>query len=129
MADDDDMEWFEEGKCRLLYKLGLFPTRTYVDDEGNEFQVENDPSIFFPEKGESVEPAKSVCLGTDGRPPCLVLETCRVHAVANERYGVWGGMSERERSLFRARLRRQQRVQQKKVVRGSSLLDRDVREA
>lgn len=45
--------------------------------------------------------AKDVCRG------CAVLEQCRRHALeVHEPYGVWGGMSEREREHVLARQRR-----------------------
>jgi len=51
-----------------------------------------DTDLFFPEKGGSTREAKAVC----GR--CPVLAECRDWAVATrQRYGVWGGLSERER--------------------------------
>jgi WhiB family redox-sensing transcriptional regulator len=51
-----------------------------------------DPEIFFPGDGERAEPAKRICQG------CPVMDECRDWALANdERFGVWGGLSERER--------------------------------
>jgi WhiB family redox-sensing transcriptional regulator len=48
--------------------------------------------IFFPEKGESTAPAKKVC------SHCPVINECLEWAIANdERFGVYGGKSERER--------------------------------
>jgi len=60
-----------------------------------------DPDVFFPDRGESLEPAKQVCAG------CVVRDECLEHALRNgERFGVWGGTSERERR----RIRRQRRT-------------------
>ncbi len=54
--------------------------------------AQTDPELFFPEKGGSTRPAKAVCAG------CPVRAQCLEHALAHdERYGVWGGTSERER--------------------------------
>lgn len=51
-----------------------------------------DPEAFFPEKGGSTKSAKAVCSGCPVRPDCLA------YAIANdERHGVWGGLSERNR--------------------------------
>ena len=59
---------------------------------------ETDPEIFFPEKGGSTKEAKKVC----GR--CEVEEECREYALANnERYGVWGGLSEYDRRKIAAK--------------------------
>jgi WhiB family redox-sensing transcriptional regulator len=51
-----------------------------------------DPEAFFPEKGGSTREAKKVCLGCDVRGDCL--EYALAH---DERFGIWGGLSERER--------------------------------
>lgn len=51
-----------------------------------------DPDIFFPERGASLQPAKSVCFSCPVRTPCL--EFALEH---REKSGVWGGTSERER--------------------------------
>lgn len=51
-----------------------------------------DSETFFPEKGGSSRPAKRIC------GMCDVREECLNYALTNgERFGVWGGMSERER--------------------------------
>ena len=51
-----------------------------------------DPEAFFPEKGGSVREAKRVCRSCEARVPCLE------YALENdEKFGVWGGLSERER--------------------------------
>jgi WhiB family redox-sensing transcriptional regulator len=54
--------------------------------------AQTDPEAFFPEKGGSTREAKKVCLGCEVRAECLE------YALANdERFGIWGGLSERER--------------------------------
>src|SRR3954447_20396446 len=54
--------------------------------------AQTDPEAFFPEKGGSTREAKKVCLGCDVRGECLE------YALQNdERFGIWGGLSERER--------------------------------
>ena len=64
--------------------------------------AETDPEMFFPDKGESVRPAKRVCAGCEVRAECLQDALDR-----GERFGVWGGMSERERRALTVRLARQ----------------------
>jgi WhiB family redox-sensing transcriptional regulator len=54
--------------------------------------AQTDPEAFFPEKGGSTREAKKVCLGCDVRGECL--EYALAH---DERFGIWGGLSERER--------------------------------
>ncbi|WP_275585541.1 WhiB family transcriptional regulator [Blastococcus saxobsidens] len=58
--------------------------------------AETDPEAFFPEKGGSTRDAKRVCTG------CPVRAQCLEFALANdERFGIWGGLSERERRRLR----------------------------
>lgn len=55
-----------------------------------------DPDLFFPERGASTREAKEVCRG------CVVREDCLEHALSNgEKFGIWGGLSERERRRLR----------------------------
>ncbi|CAN3127813.1 WhiB family transcriptional regulator [Mycobacterium sp. smrl_JER01] len=54
--------------------------------------AQTDPEAFFPEKGGSTREAKRICQG------CEVKDACLEYALANdERFGIWGGLSERER--------------------------------
>jgi WhiB family transcriptional regulator, redox-sensing transcriptional regulator len=54
--------------------------------------AQTDPEAFFPEKGGSTREAKKICLG------CEVRHECLDYALAHdERFGIWGGLSERER--------------------------------
>jgi WhiB family redox-sensing transcriptional regulator len=55
-----------------------------------------DPDLFFPERGASTREAKGVCRG------CVVREECLEYALVNgEKFGIWGGLSERERRRIR----------------------------
>lgn len=68
-APDQDKAWMAEAKC-----------------------LDADPEAFFPEKGGSTREAKRICSS------CAVQQDCLQWALANdERFGIWGGMSERER--------------------------------
>lgn len=69
MLTPDDPEWQEKALC-----------------------AQTDPEAFFPEKGGSTREAKRICQG------CEVRDACLEYALANdERFGIWGGLSERER--------------------------------
>ena len=58
--------------------------------------AQTDPEAFFPEKGGSTREAKRVCLTCDVQAECLD------YALAHdERFGIWGGLSERERRRLR----------------------------
>jgi WhiB family transcriptional regulator, redox-sensing transcriptional regulator len=84
-------------------QLSLVPTQhdrydvapaTTEDDQWQERALcaQTDPEAFFPEKGGSTREAKRICLG------CEVKDACLDYALANdERFGIWGGLSERER--------------------------------
>ena len=54
--------------------------------------AQTDPDAFFPEKGGSTREAKRVCRACEVRAECL--EYALEH---DERFGIWGGLSERER--------------------------------
>lgn len=54
--------------------------------------AQTDPEAFFPEKGGSTTSAKRVCMACEVRTECL-----EDALATRERYGVRGGMSERER--------------------------------
>lgn len=63
-----------------------------------------DPDLFFPERGASTREAKGVCAGCEVRADCLE------YALDNgEKFGIWGGLSERERR----RLRRQRALERR----------------
>lgn len=60
--------------------------------------AQTDPEAFFPEKGGSTREAKKVCLS------CDVSSECLDYALKNdERFGIWGGLSERERRKLKRR--------------------------
>ena len=75
-----------------------------ADDEGElswqerALCAQTDPEAFFPEKGGSTREAKRVCSGCEVRAECL--EYALGH---DERCGIWGGLSERERRRLKRR--------------------------
>ncbi|GAC56211.1 putative WhiB family regulatory protein [Gordonia hirsuta DSM 44140 = NBRC 16056] len=69
LFDDPDEQWQDRALC-----------------------AQTDPEAFFPEKGGSTREAKRICHG------CEVKAECLEYALGNdERFGIWGGLSERER--------------------------------
>jgi WhiB family redox-sensing transcriptional regulator len=72
-------------------------TRTVSDSEVASWHErgacsQQNPDAFFPEKGGSTRDAKRICM------TCAVRTDCLEYALAtDERFGIWGGMSERER--------------------------------
>lgn len=74
-----------------------------LDEDEADWQTralcaQTDPEAFFPEKGGSTRDAKRICLG------CEVRDACLKFALAHdERFGIWGGLSERERRKLKKR--------------------------
>lgn len=64
--------WMAAGECRSL-----------------------NPDLFFGERGENAVLAKQVCAGCPVRVECLEYAIAR-----SERFGVWGGLSPRERRVL-----------------------------
>ncbi len=84
-------------------RLGMPGLRPAVADDDNPLAwqsdslcAQTDPEAFFPEKGGSTRDAKRICTG------CSVRAQCLEYALENdERFGIWGGLSERERRKLR----------------------------
>ncbi|HHC08176.1 MAG TPA: WhiB family transcriptional regulator [Actinobacteria bacterium] len=55
-----------------------------------------DPDLFFPERGASTRAAKAICRACSVREECLEFAI-----VSSEKFGIWGGLSERERRRIR----------------------------
>jgi WhiB family redox-sensing transcriptional regulator len=70
-----------------------------VRDEWQDRAIcaQTDPEAFFPEKGGSTKPSKKICAGCEVRAECLAYALDH-----DERFGVWGGLSERERRRLKA---------------------------
>lgn len=100
LGDDDVVPADPSGAAPVV--LPLFGSQT--DDEAFGWQeralcAQTDPEAFFPEKGGSTREAKRVCTGCEVRAECLE------YALANdERFGIWGGLSERERRKLKKRV-------------------------
>lgn len=56
----------------------------------------SEPELFHPDRGASTASAKAVCAG------CPVIDECLAWALdTTQKYGVWGGTSEKERRIMR----------------------------
>lgn len=67
--------------------------------------AETDPEQFFPEKGGTTRPAKNVCAHCEVRIDCLA------YAIDHdEEYGIWGGLSTRERQALKRRIAEEEQV-------------------
>ena len=79
-------------------ELGVPGVRRAVEEDNplawqaDALCAQTDPEAFFPEKGGSTREAKRICTRCEVRAECLE------YALGNdERFGIWGGLSERER--------------------------------
>jgi WhiB family transcriptional regulator, redox-sensing transcriptional regulator len=64
-------------------------------------ETDPDPEAYFVEKGGSTRPAKRVCAG------CPVRQECLQYALDHEEaFGVWGGLSARERRNLKSASRK-----------------------
>jgi WhiB family transcriptional regulator, redox-sensing transcriptional regulator len=72
-----------------------------MDNEGGVVPCQQWPDLFFPNIGETSEPAKKLCQG------CPIMLQCLAYALqAGELYGVWGGASALERKRINKNARR-----------------------
>lgn len=79
----------DSGAIELPLLLGPLTNAEWMDDG---LCAQTSPEEFFPEKGGASRDAKAVCA------KCTVAAECLDWALAhNERFGIWGGLSERER--------------------------------
>lgn len=63
--------------------------------------LDADPDIFFPPEGVNIREARAVCA------TCPVQEQCLEYAIRNHiEYGVWGGMSVRQREILARKMNR-----------------------
>lgn len=70
----------------------LTPTFRSMSWQEDALCAQTDPEDFHPDKGGSTREAKKVCA------QCFVQAECLDWALTtNERFGIWGGLSERER--------------------------------
>ena len=95
---DDEIEAGDRPRLSLVdaeFDAGfeaLLDTGTEEQWQERALCAQTDPEAFFPEKGGSTREAKRICMG------CEVRDECLEYALANdERFGIWGGLSERER--------------------------------
>ncbi|GGG75942.1 MULTISPECIES: WhiB family transcriptional regulator [Corynebacterium] len=81
-------------RSRTAVELTLDELFGAVEQEWQEQALcaQTDPEAFFPEKGGSTREAKRICSACSVRDECL--EFALEH---DERFGIWGGLSERER--------------------------------
>lgn len=103
---DDDIEDLDDVEDLPAEDRPVWSTEPLVEgmaeDDGelswqaDSLCAQTDPEAFFPEKGGSTRDAKKVC------GACIVKSQCLAYALENdERFGIWGGLSERERRRLR----------------------------
>jgi WhiB family redox-sensing transcriptional regulator len=95
-----EIEWEDDAPTE---ELGTLVVDLFDMGEEQEWQdralcAQTDPEAFFPEKGGSTREAKRIC------QVCEVRSECLEYALAHdERFGIWGGLSERERRKLKKR--------------------------
>lgn len=72
--------------------IGIWLTDTQPEWMGKGNCAGTDWRLFFPERGETPNPARACCSGCPVKAPCL-----EYALVNNEKYGIWGGKTESER--------------------------------
>ncbi|NIH78687.1 WhiB family redox-sensing transcriptional regulator [Amycolatopsis viridis] len=92
------VEWREGPEVELGELVDLFDNDEPPEWQDRALCAQTDPEAFFPEKGGSTREAKRICQG------CEVKGECLEYALAHdERFGIWGGLSERERRKLKKR--------------------------
>lgn len=74
------------------------PTHNNLEWMKSALCAQTDPEAFFPKIGESNKPAKRVCA------KCTVQKECLNYALSYSTiglYGIWGGLSQRERAALK----------------------------
>ena len=92
------VEWVEHPADDLGVLVDLLDGPEEQEWQDRALCAQTDPEAFFPEKGGSTREAKRICLGCEVRSDCL--EYALAH---DERFGIWGGLSERERRKLKKR--------------------------
>jgi WhiB family redox-sensing transcriptional regulator len=105
LLDDDDESFPSDAQTPAAPASNVLSLFGAPEDDGpmgwqeRALCAQTDPEAFFPEKGGSTREAKRVCTGCEVRAECLE------YALANdERFGIWGGLSERERRKLKRRV-------------------------
>jgi len=100
LADDNSVqpESVEKVPESVLPLFGGVEDETELAWQDRALCAQTDPEAFFPEKGGSTRDAKKICVSCEVRAECLE------YALENdERFGIWGGLSERERRKLKRR--------------------------
>ncbi|OQO92388.1 WhiB family transcriptional regulator [Saccharomonospora piscinae] len=92
------VEWGGHPEEELGVLTDLLDVTDEQDWQERALCSQTDPEAFFPEKGGSTREAKRIC------QVCEVKDDCLEYALAHdERFGIWGGLSERERRKLKKR--------------------------
>lgn len=71
-----------------------------MDEAEASPSCENYPEAFYPDKGGTTLPAKSLCAG------CPIQKECLDYGIKWEVHGIWGGVAGRDRLKMRQELQR-----------------------
>jgi WhiB family transcriptional regulator, redox-sensing transcriptional regulator len=90
--DEVDISWPADEEIEQQSNWALFDEPEQQGWQERALCAQTDPEAFFPEKGGSTREAKRICAGCEVRAECL-----EYALTFDERFGIWGGLSERER--------------------------------
>lgn len=76
-------------------------TRVWADDAACHPKYGHDPALWFPEGNRSVKRDPNVMFAKQVCYSCPVQRECMQHGIVFEPYGIWGGLTELERDVFR----------------------------
>lgn len=83
----------------LAQLMPVLPEAALGEWTGQALCTQTDPEIFFPLKGTPGIKARRICAICPVRPECLAYAV-----VADERFGIWGGLNRAERLRLRQAL-------------------------
>ncbi|MGH3866041.1 MAG: WhiB family transcriptional regulator [Pseudonocardiaceae bacterium] len=90
--DEVEISWPADEEIEQQSTWALFDGPEQQGWQERALCAQTDPEAFFPEKGGSTREAKRICAGCEVRAECL-----EYALTFDERFGIWGGLSERER--------------------------------
>jgi WhiB family redox-sensing transcriptional regulator len=97
--DETDSIWPADKEFEQQNPYDLREGLDQQDWQERALCAQTDPEAFFPEKGGSTREAKRICAGCEVRAECL-----EYALTFDERFGIWGGLSERERRRLKRRV-------------------------
>src|SRR5699024_10302300 len=97
--DEERVDVDARAELSLLDLAGQEPDEAELTWHERAMCAENDPEEFFPEGGGATREERRACVACEVRAECLE------YAWENdERFGIWGGLVDRERRKLKRRV-------------------------